>query len=341
MRRRKEPLRERYDLARSPFAQKPTQRDLAKLMGISKRDLIDLRRYKEECIERRDAVINRKLRRLAYPVGPLRRAHERLKFHFNKIRQPKYLLSPRAGMSPRDNAIRHLDQNHYLTLDIRQFYPSTSKAHIRNWLENEIGMFPDVASLLANLVTVDGAASFGSPLTPVLVSLVHRPLFEAIRDLCDRRGLELTLWVDDITISGKFVPGELLGDIRSLIAEHGLLSHEIQFRTGNRPVFITGIGVVGKHLVAPNALHKKIRDDWKALSEAETDGERESLMTQLLSKLGTLRYIVGRQSEQGRKAADTMHSLRQKRDKLLRLQTTSASIREANASTDADDEVPW
>jgi hypothetical protein len=318
MRRNKPPqLVERYEIERSPFSQNPTQRDIAALLGENRDDLRRLINYKEWFIERRQIRTGKKakLRNLAYPTGRLRAVHERLKFHLTKIRQPNYLFSPRKNRGQRDNAALHLDQNQYLTLDLKQFYPSTTDEMVRRWLRDELGMHSDVAGLLTHLFTIDGKVSFGSPATPVLCSLIHRKMFDQIAVICQRRGLQYSVWVDDLTISGRFIPSEVVTQIRMIIREAKLKSHGIRFRSGNRPVFITGIGVVGRNLIAPNSLNLRIKKDWAEYHAAETDEEREFITRQLLSSLGTVRQISGPRSARGRKAADQMNSLRQKRQR--------------------------
>lgn len=311
--------RERYELGRSPFSQNPTQRDLALLLRESRDDLRRLVRYKEQFIVRRTLEIRGKMRALAYPEGRLRAAHERLKYHFNKVRQPNYLFSPRPRLSQRDNASVHIDQQQYLTLDLKQFYPSTSADMVLNFFVNELGMYEDVARLLIKLCTIDDRVSLGSPFTPVLCTFVHRRMFNSISDVCCRKGLRYSVWVDDLTISGTFVPGEVVSEIREIVRSHGLKSHKILYRNGSRPVFITGIGIVGTRLMAPNALHLRIKHLWNDLHNAETVEEKEACTQKLLSQLGTMRHITGRKSELGRKAADQMNTLRQKLDRSHRL----------------------
>lgn len=307
---------ERYEMLRSPLAQRPTQRDIAALLYETRDDLRRLVNYKESFIVRRQIISGKKskVRNLAYPDGRLRAAHERLKYHLNKIKQPSYLFSPRRNRSQRDNAALHLDQTQYLTLYLKQFYPSTSEIMVREWLIDQLGMYSDVAGLLTHLCTVDGTVSFGSPLTPVLCSLIHRPMFDQIAAICDERGLKYSVWVDDLTISGRFIPREILYQIRAIVRASGLKSHKIDYRSGSRPVFITGIGVVGPRLIAPNSLNLKLKDAWEAYHAASTDWERDSTCLRLLSHLGTVRHISGASSEAGQKAADQMAVLRQKRD---------------------------
>jgi len=193
---------ERYPIERSPLAQKPTQSQLAELLSLSKKELIDQINYKETCTCRREIKTGSKMRQLIYPLGPLRVTHERLKYHLKKIRHSEFLLSPRPGFSIVDNARRHLDQIQYLTVDIRKFYPSTTATHVREWCENELKMYPDVARCFRDLATIDGQVFLGSPLTPVLTSLIHRQMFESIANVCRENGLQYTVWIDDLTISG-------------------------------------------------------------------------------------------------------------------------------------------
>ncbi|WP_375589767.1 reverse transcriptase family protein [Hoeflea alexandrii] len=322
MRRKVKQTHERYGIERSPLSQRPTQRDIAELLGETRDDLRRLINYKEMFIVRRQITTGRKnkVRDLAYPVSRLRAVHERLKFHLNKVKQPSYLFSPRKNRGQRDNAVLHLDQDQYLTLDLKQFYPSTSEDMVRRWFRDELAMYDDVAGLLTHLCTIDGKVSFGSPVTPVLCTLVHRAMFDRVAQICSRRGLRFSVWVDDLTISGDFVPGEVLEEIRAVVRDSGLRSHSIRYRSGNRPVFITGIGVVGPKIVTANALNLKIKECWEEYHAAETYEEREFMSQRLLSCLGTVRHIAGAKSVRGRKASDEMNSLRQKRNKKRKME---------------------
>lgn len=328
---------ERYEIQRSPLSQRPTQRDIAALLGETRDELRRLVNYKDQFIVRRQITTGKKgkVRDLAYPVARLRAAHERLKFHLNKVKQPSYLFSPRKNRGQRDNAALHLDQDQYLTLDLKQFYPSTSDDMVRRWFRDDLDMYEDVAGLLTHLCTIDGKVSFGSPVTPVLCTLIHRRMFDQIADVCGVRGLRYSVWVDDLTISGRFVPGEVLKQIRVIVQAAGLKSHSIRYRSGNRPVFITGIGVVGPKLVAPNSLDLKIKECWASYHEAETDQERDFLTQRLLSYLGTVRQISSAKSERGRKASDEMNSLRQKRDKRYREAESRRRSERERSSTSA------
>lgn len=347
MKRRKQQRYERYPFSDSPWTQDLTQRDLAELIGWKKHQLEALVRDKELYTKRKTEQIGSKMRDLAVPTGKLRTVHERLKFHLNKIKQPTYLFSPRKGRSQRDNAEHHVEQVQFLSLDIKQFYPSTSDEHIFRWAYYVAGLRSDVAGLLVKLVAIDGKMPFGSPVSPVLTTHVHRPMFDEIYELCRSQSLKMSLWVDDLTISGQFVRGELVEAIRAIIRRQGFKTHKIKFRSigkarGGRPVVVTGVPVRASRVDAPFSLQKRVQDGYAKLRADLTNVERAQAFDSLLSALGTYRYHLGRSSPEGRKAADRMQALRKRRAKLdLTVITQPSAPLKSQGTSKHDSEVPW
>jgi hypothetical protein len=168
-------------------------------------------------------------------------------------------------------------------------------------------------------------------------------MFNSIADVCDFRGLRYSVWVDDLTISGKFVPGQVVSIIRQIVQSHGLKTHKIKYKSGNRPVFITGIGVVGRKLVAPNSLNLRIKEYWENLHAAVTVEEKESCMRDLLSQLGTMRHIVGAGSVIAQKAADQMNAIKQKRDKMHKISAAKSNAILASKKSNDDEkrDIPF
>ena len=316
MKRSREQRHERYAFEASPWRQNLTQSEVADLLGTTKTRLEALIRDKEKFVRREVKVIGFKERNLALPVGKLRTVHERLKYHFNKIKQPDYLFSPRKGRGQRDNAEHHAGQDQFLKVDIKQFYPSTTSGHIFRWLHHDAGLLEDVAGLLVRLIAINDKLPFGSPISPVLSTLVHRRMFDGIDALCRADALRMSLWVDDLTISGHLIRGELLEEIREVVRQNGLRSHKVQFRGGGRPVSITGVPVDGMRVVAPLDLHARIEAGYAGLRVCRTDADRMCAIDLLLSAIGTYRYHLGASTPEGRKASNRMHALRQRRARL-------------------------
>lgn len=335
---------ERYEFRDSPWVQDLTQCKLADLLGTTKDRLERLIDGKDRFVLRRIEEIAGKKRSLAIPIGKLRSVHERLKFHLNKIKQPDYLFSPRKGRAQRDNAALHQEQAQFLGLDIRQFYPSTTSEHIFRWAHHVAGLRADVAGMFTHLIAVDGKMPFGSPVSPVLTTLVHREMFDEIHALLERQNLRMSLWVDDLTISGSFVRGDIIEQIRAVIRRSGFQTHKIKFRSPGRPIIITGVPIERQKIVAPQGLQKRVRDGYAALRQELTDAERRHAIDQLLGALGSYRYHVGAATPQGRQAANRMDALRTRRAKLKPVYVTAPSSSASFSDSDhhkSDDRVPW
>ena len=335
---------ERYAFDTSPWVQNLTQRDLAELFGWKKQQLEALIRDKDKYIKREPKLIGTKMRNLAIPTGKLRTIHERLKFHLNKIKQPEYLFSPRKGRGQRDNAHHHAKEVQFLSLDIKQFYPSTTDEHIFRWAHHVAGLRTDVAGLLTKLVAVDGKMPFGSPVSPVLTTLVHRIMFDEIYAICLANNLKMSLWVDDITISGTFVRGKLVEEIRAIIRKCGFQTHKIEFRSSARPVVVTGVPIIGGRAMAPRGLHQRLEDGYALLRQTLSDSAREQAIDRVLSALGTHRYHVGPATPEGRQTSNRMHALKQRRAKLnssIITQSTAAMHSRIDLGSGDDSTAPW
>lgn len=334
---------ERYDFHSSPWTQDLTQRDLGALLGWKKHRLEALVRDKERYIKREIKLIGSKMRNLAVPIGKLRSAHERIKSLLNKIIQPDYLFSPRKGRAQRDNAEHHANQTQFLSLDIKQFYPSTSDEHIFRWAHYTAGLRADVAGLLTKIVAIDGRMPFGSPVSPVLTTLVHRAMFDEIYALCQAEGLKMSVWVDDLNISGAFVRGDLVDKIRAIIRRRGFHTHKIKFRTASRPVIITGVPIEKRRVTAPRSLHQRVQNGYEELRGDLSDIARGQTIDRLLSALGTYRYHVGASTPEGRVASNRMHALRQRRRKLDMTLVTLPTVLSTSSETDeaSPSDTPW
>jgi hypothetical protein len=316
---------------------------MALLLGTTKDRLEALLRDRENYISRRCEEINGKQRQLAVPTRKLRSIHERIKYHLNKIKQPPYLYSPRKGRGQRDNAAVHAGNCHVLRIDIRQFYPRTTQEDIFRWAYHTAGLADDVAGLFAKLVAVDGKMPFGSPVSPVLTSLVHRPMFDRVYRLCEEAGLTMSLWVDDLTISGPSISGAFLDQVRCAIREGGFQTHKIEFLDTARPVVITGVPIAQQRVLAPLSLHRRIQNEHVTLRAATSDIERAASIDRLLSALGTCRYHLGAATAEGRKIANRMHALKQRRQKLsisVVTMTHEPTVK-INRRTPQDEALPW
>jgi RNA-directed DNA polymerase len=330
-----------YPIERSPFYRMGRQRDLAQLLRIDTKTIRRLASDRHDHYWRKERQIGEKKRLIVCPFGIMRQVHERIQSLCNRIEQPIYLHSPRTGHTAAGNAEIHRLSKVVAKLDIRQFYPSTSDEHVFRFFRNHLKMTDDVAGLLTKLCTVDGRLPFGSPLSPILCTLVHRDLFDQIYKFCLSTRTRMSLWVDDITMSGDNVTSEMLWEVKQIINAKGLKYHKVKMRHLHLGVIVTGYHLRRARIAAANKYHLGVRDSLRELDDSTEPAARLKLVRSLIGKVNYARGIYDpATSVRGRldRRRDWLHTERRRLE--AQPVITEPLDPEAFESSPADS-IPW
>ena len=105
----------------------------------------------------------------------------------------------RRGRGHVEAAARHRRASWVGTLDIRDFFPSVTSAHIRRIFA---GLPHDLVQILVALTCLRGRLPQGSPASPILAELVLEPIDKRICERANRLGVIVTRYMDNFTVSG-------------------------------------------------------------------------------------------------------------------------------------------
>lgn len=144
--------------------------------------------------------------------------------------------------------------------DIAKFYENTTRAHVKDFLLRELQWPMDLATMMADALTVDKHLPTGSAVSPILSYFTHRKMFSDIEALCHEAGCTLTLFVDDITVSGARASMTLLRRIKTRLLSRGLRAKDGKDKSApmGSSVVITGAVRKGTSLKIRNEHRKKI-----------------------------------------------------------------------------------
>lgn len=219
----------RYPISRSPLWRLTSIHKLATLIGVAVEDLKSIctsptySRFQEKL--KPDAKFGKRPRQIQEPTNATLRIHYRLAKHLDSIERPDFLHSATKRRSHVSNARAHLDSGGaVVAMDIAKFYESTSYNHVKAFFLRDLGCAPDIARFLASVCTADGHLPTGSCISPLLSYFTHRRLFAAIEAMCSARGVTMTLYVDDLTLSGSHATKTMMYEVRSLIKKQGLVT---------------------------------------------------------------------------------------------------------------------
>jgi retron-type reverse transcriptase len=275
----------RYELDQSPFYCLRSQAKLAKLLwvGRDKLKFLTQSEYLFDC-EESISTDSGKIRLLEKPRPDLKRVQKQIEDILKRIKCPNYLHNPKKGCSYISNAKVHVNANVVRILDIEKYFLSTPARRVYWFFHKKMKCSPDVAGILTKLLIFKDHLPTGSPSSPLLSYFAHMDMWEVINEIVERENCNLSIYMDDITISGDHVSDRLIWEVKKQLYCHGLRSNNKKEKhyAGNQSRKITGVIITSKgELKVPNRQHLKMYKTRKSLYSAVKPEVRQKLIQRL------------------------------------------------------------
>jgi retron-type reverse transcriptase len=239
---------------------------------VSQKELKKLTVPKNLYIEREEKKSGKKPRIIEEPKFQLKRIQKRIANLLSRIETPGFLFCPAKGRSNICNARQHANQAVVHKLDIKTFFASSSK-RVYWFFHTVMQCASDIAGILTKLSTLKGHLPTGSPLSPILSYYTYVDMWNAIDKIVHEANCILTVYMDDLTISGSKVSRKLIWQIKEQIYRCGLkYSKEKRYTGKNRE--ITGVIIVNGKLKLPNRQHLKM---YKLRGQIQQENQAEKL----------------------------------------------------------------
>jgi retron-type reverse transcriptase len=278
-----------YELDQSPFYCLRSQAKLAKLLQVSQIKLKVLT-HAEDLYMERDIILDPKRgksRHVEEPKAVLKRLQKRIEELLKRIKLPDYVHAPAKGRSYISNAKAHVNAVVVRSLDIEKYFPSTPARRVYWFFHQRMKCSPDAAGILTKLSTFKEHLPTGSPLSPMLSYFSHIDMWEAISKIVECGNCNLTVYMDDVTISGDHVPDKLIWQIKKQFYRCGLRNNRRKEKhyVGNKSCEVTGIIITRKGtLKLPNRQHLKIHEKRQS-TRLEIEPETRNKLMQSLRGL--------------------------------------------------------
>lgn len=294
-----------YSIVDSPFYKLKNRRRLAGLLNCSLPLLSQLasktdkytRRWKHKKKDQwlKDAPSTDQMeffRPIDIPDIELKRVQKRISDLLGRIAPPEYLFSPVKGRSYVDNAALHLGSRAFKLLDIADFFPSCRANHVAWFFGSAMMCSPDVVAILVKLTTHNECLPQGSPCSPILAFFSNLSMWQAVEKEVSAEHCILSVYADDITISGKMVPGALVWRVKKIIHRHGFaIKPEKEVSLIDTPADITGVIVKDNRTFLPNRQLKKLRDLRIERRKTKSQKLRDKLDNQISGRLSQRRQV--------------------------------------------------
>ena len=261
--------RKSYVARDSQFFRLRSRAKLASMLFVSQKKLQALTRDRNVYFDFQKPKPSGGYREISAPREDLKAVQARIADLLQRISTPDYLFAPVSGRSYVDNAAAHLGAESVRLLDIVDFFPSCTGNRVIWLFHRHLQCSPDVAKIVKELATREESLPQGSPCSPILAYLCYIDMWEEIARIVDNAHCTLSVYADDLTISGSTVPESAVWEIKKALHRYGHRHHvEKEKKKYCKPAEITGVILNRDRLYAPNRLHKKLHDVRRDLTSA-------------------------------------------------------------------------
>lgn len=279
-----------YDYKQSPLYNLQSKKKLAKVLCITDKQLKRLASSDKKYLEKNILDKKGKTRHVEKASYRLGIVHKRIENLLNRIKKHDFIYSPSKGKSHVDNAILHCGNACMMKLDLKKYFPSTASKRVFWFFNSRMKCSLDVAGVLTSLLTYNGYLPTGSCHSTVLSYFANIQMWESIGKIASNANCVLSVWVDDITVSGNTISERTKTLIKQAIKKHGLKYHkEKHYKEGDAKE-VTGIILLDDQIKVPNRHHLK-RHNLKTLIQKQTHCENKII---LLSKFEGLEVYINR-----------------------------------------------
>lgn len=279
-----------YPLHQSLLYKLRSKKKLSEILNI---ELAELIKYSDSNESEYNVFLNDKNREIQAPINNLYLIHNRLASLLSRIETPSWLHSFKKNFSYLTNAKSHIGAKQVLTFDLKSFYQSTNQNMIRLFFRNIMLCAEDISYILSKICCYNNHLPTGSQVSIYLCYLTNITMFDEMRNLSLSRNALMTVYADDITVSGDKVDDSLLNTMRKIILRHGYKLSEnktLRFTNNETPV-ITGIALVENELQPTNKFMSKLRDKANFLERNAHSLDKPILIKEKQRIQGKINYL--------------------------------------------------
>lgn len=227
------------------------------------------------------------------PHPNLKTVQKRISYLLQRIKAPEYLMAPVKNRSYVTNAAIHIGSRSFRLLDIEDFFPSCTEKRVFWFFRECMKCSVDVSAILASVATREGRLPQGSPCSPILAFFSYINMWEEIAQITKSSRNKLSIYADDITVSGDKILEKDIWLIKQSLFKHGhRFSLKKERSLVDKKVKITGVIVSNDSLLLPNRQHQKLRVTKIEHSIASSPKQKLKLNQQLRGRLAQANQIL-------------------------------------------------
>ncbi len=263
--------------------------ELLSILDITEKDCLQAiskgyRRYKK--------YKNGKYRWIEEPNTRLKEIQQKLHEYLQVYLDcPPYCMAGFKTQNNIKNAQKHIKKREVITMDISHYFPNTKTKYVEDFFVTTFGATGKLLNLLMDITTYNGYLPTGGATSTLLSCFAHKNIFDSIYRKMQALNIDMTIYVDDITLStNKHIGNWVIKYINNALKTHGLwLKKSKVKRFGYKYAVVTGVHIsqCGRLLAPFKIGHSVIKTLQEKDLSMMTVGELQSL----IAKIGYIRQL--------------------------------------------------
>ncbi|PCJ85715.1 MAG: hypothetical protein COA52_15930 [Hyphomicrobiales bacterium] len=253
-------IRQYFDLKLPPITSVPA---LSGMFGLNEGFIWSVINRATKHYRRFEIPKGRTTRTIFAPKVGLKMIQKWLSIHFQECwSSPRSVFGFVPGRSHLAAAAQHLGSEWVMSIDIKNFFPSTSTQKVEAAL-GRLGYNDEFSRMaITKLTCLRGGLAQGAPSSPILSNIVLHDLDQRLSQYTEANDLVYTRYADDIVISGNdSPPNDIIDDVRSMVKDDGWEIAESKTSLDRIPnrLKVHGLLVHGKQIRLTKGYRNKIR----------------------------------------------------------------------------------
>jgi retron-type reverse transcriptase len=260
-----------------------SKKRLAKVLGFKSLHFLKLTKALargDQLYREWDDTSKRKVRHIENPCYHLKVVQKRINDLLMQIKPPDYLYCPVRGRDQIKNVLVHRHAREVRSLDIKDFHPSVPSRRVFWFFRERMRCVDNVAGILTAIVTYNGHIPTGGSASSIIAFFAYIDMWEEIDSIAHDAGCTMTVYGDDITLSGYKVPERIMWAVKQAIRKRGLRYHKETHHAGETKV-VNKLIVKDGRLARPNRQLLKEHETRIALQADCPKDERAILIRRL------------------------------------------------------------
>lgn len=158
------------------------------------------------------------------------------------------------------NSKVHIGQNHFLKIDLKDFFPSITINQVITIFKS-LGYTHKVSFYLSSICCYGDVLPQGAPTSPMLSNIVAKSLDNRLMRYSKRFNLKYTRYADDLAFSGDSIPVKHIYYITNIINSCGFTVNEKKtiLQQDKHRRIITGISIADDFIRVPREYKRKLK----------------------------------------------------------------------------------